>query len=333
MSLVFETIEDILGIGVIKPDEVSSDSTDQGQNPSLNRLIKDRDNVKTHIVTIERLKHDFTYINDLITGVGLKGAVNKSLVVSINETFPELLATVVNINDFTDIPTRTNINVITNFLEGKANLLKDELIVAYNELIKSLEDIENVTKANASKDLYGQLADAKDCIIYDSETISNNKSLQVFKDGELFKLYNNALNNNVLATLKLVPIDKLDLNTLIIRRNSVVNTLELLESIDNSTGLTKDSSYDVVLSYLAQLDIDAIINQYNTDRDIVTNILNERRLLVDVKTYRKDVVNKISETSDIFRLDVIANSIAKVLCLHTLYANVTKLNTVLLEAN
>ncbi len=331
MSLVFETIEDILGINVIKPTEVSGGSASHSDEVALNKLIKTKDNIKFHIVTIEKLKNDLIYVTDILSGVCIRSTVNKVLVNSINETFPELLSVTANINDFTDIPSKTNVSIVINFLENRVSIIKDELIIVHNELIKLLEDIKITIKLNTN--LYEEMECNKDLITHDIIEFSTDKRLQVFKDGELYKLYTYVLNDKVIEIVKLTTfIDNLDINKLVIAKDAVFKLLHMLESIDSSVGINTASNYDQVLIFLSKLNINDLIDEYNTANNIITSILNERKLLVDINSYRKDLVNVILKTNDISKLDTIVNNIAKILCICSIYVNSGELNTIMLRS-
>lgn len=322
LNISFESEEEILGIVVNKPgDTVASNQLSNLDELSKITVVVDyHKNISQYIVILNKSIDNHQYIVDLLVTLNKTNSINKAMVDYINNVFPDLLGSKVNRDDFTDTPTRTNIQVIINFLIEKLNQINDDILVSYTDgVYRNLEAFINRTNSICLVDLESNFNDKKSLAAKQLDEIDKNNRIAVFKDGVLYKAIDHVLNPVFIDSLKLVSIPELDLGSLTTKTNTLKKLLEIHDNICPNTLINKDATYRELLVYLANLNIYEVIEHLGMFRDIMVGIVNEKKLLGTEGNIRDSLVSKVLENRYLNDLDFYVCRYIHVMILNYLY--------------
>lgn len=319
LNISFESEEEILGIVVNKPDETVTVLVSDGLSP-VTGLVECHNIINQSIVILTKYIDDHKYISDILKILSENGFINKTMVNNINNVFPDLLGSKVNINDFTDASSKTNIQVVINFLIEKLNQIKDNILVSYTEgVYKNLESFINKINSICLSSLEEKLSNHKLQAQLNLKELTENGKVAIFKDGVLYKAVDCLLDPTFIDLLKIAPIANLNINELINKISIIKKVLDIHDNICPNTLLNKDSSYSELMSYLANLDIHETIEHLDTFKTIIADILNEKKLLGSEGNIRDTLVSKVLDSQYLNDLDNYVCRYIRILILFNLY--------------
>lgn len=326
LKLGFESTEEILGLVVAKPD-IKNSEQELPIHTDVTICTGILKSIREGIIQLEKHLDSYCYLADTIDAIKTKNAVSKATVKSIDELYPELLGTVAHINDFTDIPTRTGLDILTRFLDKKLNEVKDQILVTYTDSVyKHIEKLNTITATIDPVVVNNQLTDMKTNLNKTIESLSNKKCLMVFKDGVLHKVMDSLFVQEYREALKVLNIPGLDMSSVDKHINYIKKLLSLLAEIDPNIDLSLCESYGGLLKAMLAISENEICSELSKVAEVTDYIVSEKKLVTEPATYRDTLVTKVLSNPYVLKMDKQTAQVAKYLLVKALFEEVLDMN-------
>lgn len=327
LKLGFESTEEILGLAVSKPD-IKNIEQDMPMYSDVSIVVGIFRSIREGLVQLEKQLDSYCYLVDTTESIKSKNSVTKSIVKSIDEIYPDLLGTVAHINDFTDIPTKTGLDILTRFLDGKVNEVKDQILVTYTDSVfKYIEKLNTVLTTIDPTVIKNEMLATMVNVNNTKQLLMAKKCLTIFKDGVLHRVIDSLFTQEYRDALKLLNIQKLDMASVDEHIVYIQKLIELLKEISPEIDSELFSTYGGLINVLCVQNDQSVAENIAKVAEITSYIVNEKKLITEPATYRDTLVSKILVNPYLLKMDKQIAEVAKYLIFKALASEVIYMNS------
>ncbi len=325
-GLIFESFEEAIGVNVINTDNSCTNDVGDPIATTVAKLINYVTDVKAILVNLDEQTDVLSYLNDLNEDIVAKGLMSKAKAKLIDEAHPDFLSTVANIDDFTDIPTKTNVQMAARFLNGKLVDTKDKIVSVFgNDMFKLLMSFITIIKENNIKDVLHNIKESQSFLAIAQVMVAETKTLAVFKDGSLYKVGTFLLNDEYLSMVERSLIDNLDFNKFKVTvdnlKTLVTRWSELELNID-----VKSYTYNQLIEHLVQFPAEQYAEQYNGYVEFIQQVINTKKLSDGDVNYKNILVDYVVKEERLSKLDAFMGNLVKVMVVNYILNTVNSIN-------
>jgi hypothetical protein len=297
-SVSFESTEEILGIVVHKPDESAKTNTSLA-NSELNTFLGYIKAIEEGTNVLNKYIEEHDTAVEFIKLLSTNNYINKVTVNDINNVFPEVLTTVANIKDFTDAPTKTGLEAILRFLNLKVNAIRDNILVTYTDSIYKYIEPVLVKFTDLELDqLRDMLYTLKTSMAFQLNRLLNNNKLQIFKDGELYKLIDGLLTDEFMDMLKAAPIEGLNIPDIETGVKAIKELIETKKQLLPQLSSDKDNSFRYIMLTGADFNLESWITSARSSLAALRNLSNSKKLILADNNTRDAVIDSLAKNPE-----------------------------------
>ncbi len=325
-NLSFESFEEVIGVKVINANASCTSDVGDPVATTVAKLINYVTGINTILENLRVQLDTLSYLNDLIADTVGKGVMSKAKAKLIDEAHPDFLSTIAHINDFTEIPSKTNLETVSRYLNSKVVDTKDKIVTIFgNDMFKSLMSFITITKENDIPAILKAMADSQNVLKEAYPIVSVTKALTVFKDGLLYKACDFLLDDNYLSMVEKSIIDDLDYNKFKVTVDNLKTLITRWAEIEQVTPVST-FSYKQVLEYLIAFPLDVYSENYKGYMEVIQQVVNTKKLSDGDVNYKNIIVEYTVNEKRLGNLNVYLTCIIKILVINYILNSVNSIN-------
>lgn len=325
-GLVFESFEETIGVNVIDADNSCTNDVGDPIATTVAKLINYVTDVKSILVKLDEQTDVLSYLNDLNADIVDKGLMSKAKAKLIDEAHPDFLSTVANINDFTDLPSKTNVQLVTRFLNSKIIDTKDKIVPVFgNDMFKLLMSFMTIVKENNIEDVLRNIKESQSVLATSQTMIAETKSLAVFKDGSLYKVGSFLLDDNYMSMVERSLIDNLDFNKFKVTVDNLKTLITRWSELETAADI-KAYSYNQLIDHLVNFPVDQYAEHCGGYIEFIQQVINTKKLSDGDVNYKETLVDYVVKEDRLGKLDMYMGNLVKVMVINYILNAVNSIN-------
>ncbi len=325
-GLIFESFEEAIGVNVINTDNSCTNDVGDPIATTVAKLINYVTDVKAILVNLDEQTDILSYLNDLNEDIVGKGLMSKAKAKLIDEAHPDFLSTVANINDFTDIPTKTNVQVTARFLSSKIIDTKDKIVSVFgNDMFKLLMSFITIVKENSIEEVLRNIKESQSVLASAQVMVAETKTLAVFKDGSLYKVGAFLLNDEYLSMVERSLIDNLDFNKFKVTVDNLKTLVTRWSELELNADV-KSYTYNQLIEHLVQFPVDQYAEHCNGYVEFIQQVINTKKLSDGDVNYKNILVDYVVKEERLGKLDMYMGNLVKVMVINYILNAVNTIN-------
>ena len=331
-GLIFESFEETIGVNVINADNSCTNDVGDPTATTVAKLINYVTDVKSILVKLDEQTDVLSYLNDLNADIVGKGLMSKAKAKLIDEAHPDFLSTVANINDFTDLPSKTNVQMVTRFLNSKIIDTKDKIVPVFgNDMFKLLMSFITIIKENSIEDVLHNIKESQSFLAAAQAMVAETKALAVFKDGSLYKVGAFLLDDEYLSMVERSLIDNLDFNKFKVTVDNLKTLVTRWSELELNTDV-KSYSYNQLIEHLVNFPVDQYSEHCTGYIEFIQQVINTKKLSDGDVNYKSTLVDYVIKEERLGKLDMYMGNLVKVMVINYILNAVNSINVEYLSA-
>lgn len=325
-SLSFESFEEAIGVKVINANTSCTSDVGDPIATTVAKLINYVTDINTILDNLRVQLDTLSYLNALTADTVGKGVMSKAKAKLIDEAHSDFLSTVAHINDFTEMPSKTNLEVVKRFLDSKTTDTKDKIVTIFgNDMFKTLLSFITITKENDIPGILSNMGESQLALREAYPIVSVTKALTVFKDGLLYKACDFLLDDNYMSMVEKSLIDDLDFNKFKVTVDNLKTLVARWAEIEQVTPVST-FSYKQLLDYLIAFPVDGYSENYSGYMEVIQQIVNTKKLSDGDVNYKNIIVDYTVNEKRLTNLNVYLTGIIKILVINYIMNAVNSIN-------
>lgn len=326
-SLSFESFEEAIGVKVINTNTSCTSDVGDPIATTVAKLINYVSDINTILDNLCAQLDTLSYLNELIGDTVGKGVMSRAKAKRIDEAHSDFLSTIAHINDFTELPSKANLEVVKRFLDSKVIDTKDKIVTIFgNDMFKSLMSFITITKENDVPAILRNMADDQNTLREAYPVVSVTKALTVFKDGLLYKACDFLLDDNYMSMVEKSLIDDLDFNKFKVTVDNLKTLIARWAEIEQVTPVGT-FTYKQILDYLIAFPLDVYTENYSGYMEVIQQVVNTKKLSDGDVNYKNIIVDYTVNEKRLCNLNVYLTGIIKILVINYIMHAVNSINT------
>lgn len=325
-GLIFESFEESIGVNVINANNSCVSDVGDPVATTVAKLINYVTDIKSILVKLDEQIDVLSYLNDLNADIVGKGLMSKAKAKLIDEAHPDFLSTVANINDFTDLPSKTNVQAAARFLNSKSIDTKDKIVSIFgNDMFKLLTNFNTVIKENDVESVIYNIKQSQSVLAAAQTMVAETKTLAVFKNGFLYKAGAFLLNDEYQSMLERSLIDNLDFNKFKVTVDNLKTLVTRWSELELDADV-KSYTYNQLINHLVLFPADQYAEQCSGYIEFIQQVINTKKLSDGDINYKNILVDYVVKEDRLSKLDAFMGNLVKAMVVNYIINSVNTIN-------